>query len=646
MKSLSTGTDKRLGLGAAITRRDFLNASLIGIGSGLLRAPAPAGQKVGASDWDGYGGVGDYARSQGNTEEVIRVAHELRDGRYDAVSIDVADTGETWDLVIVGGGLSGLGGAFYFNKARKSHQTCLILENHLVFGGESKRNEFIVEGHRLSGPQGANEFDVPARPGDPGYELYSELEVPREFEYSPWDRGFKQLEFDRTNYGFQLWVDESRSFGTFLDRQSHGVKPQWIRNFGGRGVEKAPLASSIRRDYRTWKTTRQRYHPENRFERWLDSMTYRDYLEKVMKLNPEVTRYADPILAAALGLGCDALSAYAAFQIAMPGFGGFSSSYSYPSNWSDLSPLTWHAFPGGNDGFARYFVKRLIPDAIAGTTEFADVLNGGIAFEKLDVPDRPIRMRLGATAVRVEHEGQPERAGHVRVTYVQGGKTFQTKARAVLMAAGGWISKHVVRDLPSSYQEAYATFLHSPMLVVNVALTNWRFLYRMGFTACRWFTGFGFCCNIRRPMWVGDFRPPLHPDRPVVLTFYVPFYYPGLPARDQGLRGRAELLSTPFVDYERQIRTQMTRLFGKTGFNARQDIAGIVLNRWGHAYVNPQPGFFFSAHETAVPRDIIRRRFGRIAFGHSELYGHQFWLGAIGEGRRAVEQLLEVLEKS
>jgi spermidine dehydrogenase len=47
------------------------------------------------------------------------------------------------------------------------------------------------------------------------------------------------------------------------------------------------------------------------------------------------------------------------------------------------------------------------------------------------------------------------------------------------------------------------------------------------------------------------------------------------------------------MDYEREIRQQMIRMFGGSGFDAQKDIAGIILNRWGHGYVTPTPGFFF-----------------------------------------------------
>ena len=175
------------------------------------------------------------------------------------------------------------------------------------------------------------------------------------------------------------------------------------------------------------------------------------------------------------------------------------------------------------------------------------------------------------------------------------------------------------------------------MLVVNVAVTNWKFLDKLGVTACRWFEGFGFSCNIRQPMIIGDYRPPLDPEKPAIITFYVPFYYPGLPVKEQGMKGREELLSTSYLTYESRIREQMVRLFGKAGLTLDKDIAGIILNRWGHAYVNPQPGFYFGKDGRPAPREIIRKRFGRIAFAHSELNGHQHWVGAVSkraEGRQ------------
>jgi spermidine dehydrogenase len=178
-------------------------------------------------------------------------------------------------------------------------------------------------------------------------------------------------------------------------------------------------------------------------------------------------------------------------------------------------------------------------------------------------------------------------------------------------------------------------------MVVNVALTNWRFLYKLGASAARWFgDGFGFSCNIRRPMVAGAYHPPLHPDRPTILTFYLGLYTRGKSAAEQGSLGRQQLLATTYADYERQLRRHLTRLFADYGFDPRKDIAGIILNRWGHARVLQPPGFYYGSGGKPAAREIVQRGFGRIAIGHSELNGHQNVTGALAQGKRAVEQVL------
>jgi spermidine dehydrogenase len=362
-------------------------------------------------------------------------------------------------------------------------------------------------------------------------------------------------------------------------------------------------------------------------------MTYKEYLEKVLKLNPEVTNYVDPVLANVVGLGCDVISAYTARQVSMPGFPEFQGHRS-------LRNSHWHSFPGGNDGFSRYFLKTLIPEAIEGDRSFGDIHNGRVRFPALDRGDNKIRMRLASSVVRIEQKDQEK---NITVIYLKDGKLDRLKTRSVVMACGSRLSRDVVFGLPSEYLEAFARFHVSPILVANVALTNWRFMYKMGFTACKWFSGFGFGCNIRKPMYVGNYRPPLHPDKPTILTFYISFHQPGLPVEEQGERGRGKLLGTSYSEFESMFLHQMKRLFSGAGFDANRDVAGIILNRWTYAYVNPQPGFYFGKDGKPSPRDIIRKPFGRISFAHAELNGHQHWVAAVDEGRRAAKQAIEAL---
>ncbi|OGW33159.1 MAG: hypothetical protein A2X59_07545 [Nitrospirae bacterium GWC2_42_7] len=616
-----------------ITRRDFLNGALLGAGALLLELPAPLRLFAQSQPADGFTGIGDYASSNGNTTAVIDAFKAIENGEYKSLSSEPADISESYDIVIVGGGLSGLGAAYDFMKSSPKQAKCLILENHPIFGGAAKRNELVVQGQRLIGPQASNAFGIIDRPGVPGYDIYSELGIPADFEYGELPPQFKPLDFDTTNFGYRLWFD-SKSIGHYYNGQGQGTPGRWVAGFWEKKLEGTPYSEKVQKDFLSWRNITDRYYDGDDYGRWLDSMTYKDYIEKILKLDPGITRYADPVLASVVGLGCDVISAYAARQVSMPGFPEFQGHRS-------LRNSHWHSFPGGNDGFSRYFIKALIPDAIEGKNKFADIHNGRVCFPALDREGNKVRLRLGSSVVRVEQEDSSVQGKNVTVIYLRDGKLYRLKARSVVMACGSRLSRKVVAGLPVSHIEAYNEFHVSPILVANVALTNWRFLYQLGFTACKWSSGFGFGCNIRKPMYVGNYRPPLHPDKPVFLTFYFAFNQPGLPIEEQGESGRNKLLGTSYAEFESMIVGQMKQLFSDAGFKAEKDIAGIILNRWTYAYVNPQPGFYFGKDGKPAARDVIRKPFGRIAFAHAELNGHQHWVAAVEEGRRAARQVIE-----
>jgi spermidine dehydrogenase len=197
-----------------------------------------------------------------------------------------------------------------------------------------------------------------------------------------------------------------------------------------------------------------------------------------------------------------------------------------------------------------------------------------------------------------------------------------------------------VADLPTERRDALNQFFFAPMLMVNVALRNWRFLDKLGFSAARWFDGIGFFGIIRQPMLTGGAPAPFHPDKPIIMTLYVPFPHPELPLEAQGPAGRAQLYTTSYADYERQIVQQMVRMFAAGGFDARRDIAGIVLNRWGHAFVTPPPGFFFGKDGQPAPVKVAAQPLGRIAFAQTGLEG---WLGAAQAGKRAIAELSQFI---
>ncbi len=202
------------------------------------------------------------------------------------------------------------------------------------------------------------------------------------------------------------------------------------------------------------------------WERWMDSMTYKEFLQKYVGVTRrEVFRYLDPMVGATFpGLGSDVISAYTGTA-----FPGAEAIWAAATNYKP-EDYVYASFPGGNSGIARHFVKTILPDAIEGRRSLRDVINGKVNWEALDREGSKVRMRMGSTAVRVEHEGPPDSASAVLVTYVNGGKAYRVKAKGVVMAGGQHMNKHVVRDEPDSLTQAMDQFHHGPMLTVNVGI--------------------------------------------------------------------------------------------------------------------------------------------------------------------------------
>jgi spermidine dehydrogenase len=620
--------DKSLGLNQPICRRDFLNSTLLAAGGALLSPLTPQQLLANAAaeeDWTGYGGVGDYAKSNGNTLEVMTAGHQIRAGVFNnSLPPDTIDTGEIFDCVVVGGGVSGLSAALFVQKYGEGKLNCLVLDNHPVFGGEAKRNEFIVDGQRIMGPQGADHFQVPLPHSFMGrfFELIG-LDW-RQFEYQRWGGSSPEIPLGNS-------FEDSRGPDAFYFGAKFGQKPgMWLIDPYKKKLQGAPISEKMRAELLRYNEERKPGlpfdYPGDEKSRQLDSVTIEQYLIDRYGLSKETIQTFMADEGSGFGAGPDVVSAYCIYAFDV------DRSMDEPS----LS------FPGGNDGIGRHMVKTLIPAAIGGPNTLESVCRSNVNFDALDRPGQAARIRLASTSVWVKHEGEPSKSEFVTVGYTRGGKVYRVKARSVVLAGGCWTSKHIVRDLPDAHRRAYDQFYRSPCMMANVALRNWRFLYNMGISGCQWFEGIGSFTAVRKVPTFSTDQKTIGPDSPVVLTLKVIFPHYGLPLQEQGNRGRAQLLSTSFRDYERQIRAQLTEMFSASGFDASRDIAGIVLNRWGHAYVSPQPGFFFGKEGKPAPRTILRAApFGRIAFANTDLSGTPDHRTAIGEAHRAVNQLLD-----
>lgn len=615
--------DEKLGLNEGITRRDYLNSTLIASGGALLSGACPM-ELLGQSDWNGYGGVGEYSNSNGNTYEVMTEAHKIRDHVFDPLPAGISDSGELYDCAVVGGGISGLAAALFFTRETGGKKTCVVLENHPIFGGEAKGNEFLVDGQRVIAHQGSAMY-FPCFPGTFLADFYQSIGIgPDPFPYQTWTGKDPALPVAKTPY-----PDGGSNSAFFFGPRFGKPAGMLLKDPWGKNLEGAPISAQAKRELLKMQSGSAEFQlPKthgDEISRRLDSTSFEQHLMERFGLSRETVRtFLSPVSGGGSGLGADALSGYAEYaaDVLLP--------------WDHEKGV--QMFPGGNAGVARHMVKSLIPDAIPGPVTLESIQRTPVDFAALD-RQQAARIRLRTTVISVKHE-----ASAVRIVYAREGKLTSLRARRVIVAGGSWTAKHIVKDLPASHREAYAQFYRAPCLMANVAVRNWRFLYKLGISECQWFEGIGNYTAVRKLATFGDVSPTLSPDSPVVLTLKILFSNPELPIGEQVSRGRTELIGTPFRGYEKRIREQLSMMFSSAGFDAKRDIAGIILNRWGHAYLSPQPGFFFGKDGKPGPGEVLRNTpFDRISFANSDLAGIMDHRTSILEAHRAVGQALKTM---
>lgn len=598
-----------------MTRADFLDGR-VQTGNRAGSAGAMATQQ----DWDGYSGVGDYAGANGNTHAVMTAGHGIRDGLYAGQLKSAHVTGETFDCVVVGGGISGLAAAHLYSERTGRAKRCLVLEDHSIFGGEARRNEFLVDGQRLIANQGSAMF-FPSMPLSLTQKFYESIGFDgKPFEYQQWGGGEPELKLTTLPYA---WGGPNS--GMFFGARFGHPEGLWLIDPWGKKLAGAPLPDPVKQQLFKARKHNAAFVPPkadgDAVALALDKVSLEEHLMQRNDLTREFIREYMPNAADGAGASADEISAYA----------NYAPEVLFP--WNNAAG--GQIFPGGNTGIARMIVKAMIPEALPGPSTLSSMCAGAIDFAKLDRQGQPVRIRLGATVADVRHESDG-----VRVSYAVQGRVYCIQARSVVMT-GGWTTSRTIPELPESYRSAYQQFYRMPCIVMNVALRNWRFLARMGITECQWFEGLSNSFAVRKIATFGGVPPTINPDDPTVVRLKISFTEPGVPLAQQATRGRLRMMGTSYSDYERTVREQFTLMFARSGFDARRDIAGMIINRWGHAYLCAQPGFFFGTEGKAAPREVIRRApFGRIAFANSDLSGIMDHRASIAESNRAVSQLL------
>jgi len=642
--------DRQFGMDCDITRRDFLNGFALTLGAAAL----PSSLLAFDSNTDPTKSQTYYPPAltglRGSHPGSFETMHKVRDGSFWEQAGPIEDTGERYDLIIVGGGISGLSAAHFFRKRGGADAKVLILENHDDFGGHAKRNEFTVGNRKLLGYGGTYAIESPAPYSPVAKALIEELgiDVPSYHKYL--DKNLyhshglhSKIFFDKETFGEDALVINPDPFGG--EAKDAKLSVSTFRKF----LNGAPLSGQAKKDLRRLYTEKKDYMPgltsEEKKSR-LARISYADYLTSIAKVSPELVKMFQAFPQPYFGLGIDAVSAQDAWGMGAPGFdclkldpkpGKGMNRDAIPNE--EAEKYFFH-FPDGNATIARLLVRKLIPDAIPGDSA-TDIITTRANYAKLDEPSSPVRIRLNSTAVRVKHIGDPAQASEVEIVYARGGRVYSARAPHCVLACWHVVIPYICEELPQAQKAALASAQKVPLLYNNIAIRNWTAFQKIGSNSIYAPSLYHTYVSLDLPVSIGDYHCTRGPEDAVVIHMMRTPGQPGLPARDQHTAGRIELYSTSFEDIERNIREELARIAGPGGFDPARDISAITVNRWPHGYAYEYNSLWdkFWLEGTETPCEIARKPFGRIAIANADAGAYAYTDEAINQAWRAVGEI-------
>jgi len=638
-----TDDDKRLGLDREITRRDFLDGVAIAIG-GAVGGSMLAPHLLGAQRANGTQGAQGppyppaLTGLRGSHEGSFEAFHALRDGSYWQQAPAPEATGETYDLIVVGAGISGLSAAHFYREARPDARI-LILDNHDDFGGHAKRNEFTYRGRTHIGYGGTQSIDSPAPYSTVAKGLITEL-------------GIDVGSYGRVVEG-DLYSGLGLARGYFFAKERFGedkLLPGNGRAFSPRFIAEAPVSAAAKRSLA--RLMNERFDPwpglgSAQKKARLARISYVQFLTSLWKLDPAVVTILQMSTHGLFGAGIDVVPAQDAHGLGLPGFQGMGldeaagPGQNYDSIRSREAEQYYFHFPDGNATIARLLVRRLIPEAMPGSSA-DDVVTARANYAMLDRPGAPVRLRLSSTVMRVQHVGDSATASGAEVTWQQGGRLRSATARGVILACWHQAIPFLCPEFPEAQKVAMRSATKVPLVYTNVFIRDWTAFEKLKLSAVSTPGLWHDWVALDFPVSIGSYRHPRSPTEPIVLHCTKSLCRPGLPIREQHVVGRTELYTTPFEQIERHIRSDLQRVLGPGGFVAARDILGITVNRFPHGYAYQYNSladpFWLEGGEQ--PCEVARRRFGRLAVANADAGAYSYTDAAIDHGHRAAHELL------
>jgi len=572
---------------------------------------------------------------RGNHPGSFDAAHPL--AWADDAPQSATNTGEEYDLIVVGGGLSGLAAALMFRRERGEDQRVLILDNHDDFGGHAKRNEFEVDGKLLMGVGGSVNLETPKKYSKTTKRLLSDIGV-----------DFGKL---RAAMGDDPLANFGGKSGFFLKDGSgdgHMVVGEWMAAYMGHGdsaplIDQLPLPNEEKKrinklisgdwDYLVGLSIGERMA-------YLTTTPYYQFLEEKVGLAPESLSLFDSLLRIFFGVGGDGVSVHEAMLTGAPGLGsvGWPWAMAQSMFYDPDNPYETLLFPDGNASLARLMVRKLIPDIAVGSS-MDDIATAKFDYSRLDRDGSDVRIRLNSTAVRAKQKND-----QVIVNYVKDGEPFSAKAKHCILACYNSLIPHLCPELPDAQKEGLKYGSKVPLVWANVVLRDRAPFEKAGAKLYQCPNHYFNVVTQSPSTKLSDYQAPDDLNDPMVVFMMgspVPKKEPGQTARDQYRLARYALLETPFSTFEQEIRNQFIDMFGPHGFDADQDIEAITVNRWAHGYayeyLELDDGPF---KKGSYPYEIGRQQFGRISIANSDAAGKAYLDAAIDQAWRAVREQL------
>ncbi len=609
-----------------VSRRDFLNGTQVAIGASLL---SPWTEVFGADGAKFALGENYYPPSKTGLRGSHDGSWETMHARVSGATWPVGSPEEDVDLVVVGGGISGLAAAHYYREENPGARI-IILDNHDDFGGHAKRNEWQVNGETRIGYGGTETIDTPSSYADVSKDLFKEIgvELDKFYDY------FDQALYDSLDLNYAIAYD-SKTYG----------KRKLVSGYGSRPWEEfaaeTPMSDKAKADLVRAFTAEVDYLPGmTRDEKitLLSRISYRTYLREYVKVDEQVLEMYQRWGMSYWCVGMDEVPA-----IYILGYGdggglpGLESTVKREGGRGSEPYI--HHFPDGNATVARLLVRKLIPDALPGDT-MEDSVTARLDYSLIDRDGAKVRIRLNSTVVNAQHTGNSQA---VDVTYVHAGDAHTVRARHCIMACYNSAIPYICSELPEEQKAGLAYNVKIPLTYTKVMVPNWRWFADLGIRFVFYTNDFFKQVELDYPVTMGDYNFSTSPDGPMVLHMcYVP-YFDDIQGPEQWRAGRRRLLETPFSTFEHHVKDQLDQALSGAGFDADRDISGITVNRWAHGYAY-SPNLLWEpkyASESDKPWVKGRRPHGRITIANSDAGASANTNSAIIHGYRAVREALD-----